>query len=221
MSEHKKTTNAVDILHRRYVGDDPERKAALEAARVHAEVARTICELRMEAGLSQKELADLIDTTQSAISRLEDEEYEGHSLGMLNRVARALSQKLTVVMTAKEPGVGPVRYAFQLFLQNLRRAHGLSIDKLAEKTEVDREELVSAERVPGYRPAPRTLHRLSEFYNVPHEKLAALAGVYRDIPKDVVDNAMRYAAQSESFNELTKEEREAVDRFVQALRSGK
>lgn len=101
MSERKKTTNAVEILHRRYVGEDPERKAALEAARVHAEVARTIYDLRTEAGLSQKELADLIDTTQSVISRLEDEDYEGHSLGMLNRVARALNQKLTVVMTAK------------------------------------------------------------------------------------------------------------------------
>ena len=52
MGRNKKTKNAVDVLHRRYVGDDPERKAALEAARVHAEVARTIYALRTDAGLS-------------------------------------------------------------------------------------------------------------------------------------------------------------------------
>jgi len=99
VAESRGRTNAVDILHARYVGEDPERKAALEAARVHAEVARTIHDLRTEAGYSQKELADLVGTTQSAISRLEDEDYEGHSLSMLNRVAKALSQKLAVVMT--------------------------------------------------------------------------------------------------------------------------
>ena len=99
MSERKKTTNAVDILHRRYVGEDAERKAELEAARVHAEVARTIHELRTEAGLSQKELADAVGTTQSVISRLEDEDYEGHSVSMLNRIAKALNQRLTVTMT--------------------------------------------------------------------------------------------------------------------------
>ena len=32
-SRRKKTANAVEILHRRYVGDDPARKAALEELR--------------------------------------------------------------------------------------------------------------------------------------------------------------------------------------------
>ena len=86
------------------MGDDPARKAALEAARVHAEVARTICELRAEAGLTQQALASMVGTTQSVISRLEDEEYEGHSLEMLHRIATALNKRMTVVMTAEEPG---------------------------------------------------------------------------------------------------------------------
>ena len=136
MSEREKTTRAVDILHRRYVGEDPARKAALEAARVHAEVARTIYELRSDAGLSQKELADLIGTTQSVISRLEDEDYEGHSVSMLNRIARALNQRLTVVMTARDPEQNALRYAFQLVLQNLRRNLGVTTEKLAERTAI-------------------------------------------------------------------------------------
>ncbi len=87
MNKKKKISNAVEILHWRYIKDDPNRKAALEAERVNAEVARMIYELRCDAGMNQKELADLIGTTQSVISRLEDADYEGHSLSMLRRVA--------------------------------------------------------------------------------------------------------------------------------------
>ena len=101
MPKKRETTNAVDILHRRYIKGDPERKAALESERVNAEVACMIYEHRTQAGLSQKELAQLIGTTQSVISRLEDTDYEGHSLTMLSRIAKALNQKLSVVMTPK------------------------------------------------------------------------------------------------------------------------
>jgi transcriptional regulator with XRE-family HTH domain len=84
------------------VGGDIQRKASLEQERVNAEVARTIYELREQAGLSQKELADRVETTQSIISRLEDADYEGHSLSMLNRIAKALNQRVEVVMGPKE-----------------------------------------------------------------------------------------------------------------------
>lgn len=102
MAKRKATTDAVEILHRRYVGDDPERKASLQEERVNAQVARTIYELRKEAGLSQKELADLVGTTQSVISRLENDDYEGHSLRMLNRIAKALNKRLRILVTADD-----------------------------------------------------------------------------------------------------------------------
>lgn len=102
MNSPRKTSNAVRILHRRYVGEDVERKASLERERVNAEVARTIYELREQAGLSQKELAKRLDTTQSVISRLEDADYEGHSLSMLNRIAKALNQQVQVVIAPQE-----------------------------------------------------------------------------------------------------------------------
>jgi ribosome-binding protein aMBF1 (putative translation factor) len=68
----KPTTNAVEILRNRYVKNDPERKASVEAERVNAEVARLVYTVRNEAGLTQGQLADLVGTTQSVISRLED-----------------------------------------------------------------------------------------------------------------------------------------------------
>ena len=102
MRKKKVTDHAVEILHRRYVKDDPKRQAALASERLHAEVARMIYEQRTAAGLTQRQLADLVGTTQSVISRLEDADYEGHSLSMLNRIARALHRRLTMAMTPED-----------------------------------------------------------------------------------------------------------------------
>jgi transcriptional regulator with XRE-family HTH domain len=52
--------------------------------------------LRQRAGLSQAELAKRIGTTQSVISRLEDADYEGHSLAMLNRIAAAVERRVEI-----------------------------------------------------------------------------------------------------------------------------
>ncbi len=101
MPRKKGTTDAVEILQKLYVKDDAGRKAVLEGERVGADVAQMIYDLRTDAGLTQKQLAELIGTTQSVISRLEDADYEGHSLSMLRRIAKALDRKLTVSMTAK------------------------------------------------------------------------------------------------------------------------
>lgn len=97
----KTTSNAAAILRQRYIKDDPKRKASVEAERMNAQIAELIHGMRTEAGLTQRQLAELVGTTQSVISRLEDSDYEGHSLSMLNRIAGALQKKLTVVMTAK------------------------------------------------------------------------------------------------------------------------
>jgi DNA-binding XRE family transcriptional regulator len=95
----KNSSNAVQILHNRYVKNDAKRKASLANERINAEIARLLHTLRTEAGLTQGQLAELVGTTQSVISRLEDSDYEGHSLSMLNRIAEALHKKLSVVVS--------------------------------------------------------------------------------------------------------------------------
>ena len=52
--------------------------------------------LREGAGLTQKRLARMVGTTTSVICRLEDSEYEGHSLMMLKRIATALDKRLEI-----------------------------------------------------------------------------------------------------------------------------
>ena len=91
----KKTRNATEILER-LTGDDPELREMIAEEAVNAQVARMIYAARTAAGLTQKQLADLVDTQQSTIARLEDADYEGHSLSMLRRIAEALNQKLEV-----------------------------------------------------------------------------------------------------------------------------
>jgi transcriptional regulator with XRE-family HTH domain len=215
----KPTTNAAEILRNRYVKDDAERRASVEAERVNAEVARLIYTVRTEAGLTQRQLAELLETTQSVVSRLEDSDYEGHSLSMLNRIAEALQKKLMVVMTAKAPEVSTLRQAFHLCMQMLRRKQRLTIDQLAAKTDVDRDELAAIERNPGYRPSPLTLHKLSQFYGIPHKRLLALAGAIKEVPQEFSEHASRFAAQSDSFANLTSEEKTALDEFMIVLRN--
>ncbi len=91
-----KTTDALGILHREFYEGRPERQAALADARAHDQIARTIRALREEAGLSQRALADRVGTTASVICRLEDADYEGHSLAMLNRIATALNRRVVI-----------------------------------------------------------------------------------------------------------------------------
>ena len=91
-----RTTDALSILHREFYEGRPDRQAALDEARAHDHVARMIRALREEAGLSQRALAERIGTTASVICRLEDADYEGHSLAMLNRIAAALNRRVVI-----------------------------------------------------------------------------------------------------------------------------
>lgn len=92
----KPSSDAVEILRRRYFQDKPARMADLEEERANSEVARMLFALRAEAGLSQRQLAKLVGTTASVICRLEDADYEGHSLAMLRRIAGALKKRVEI-----------------------------------------------------------------------------------------------------------------------------
>jgi ribosome-binding protein aMBF1 (putative translation factor) len=95
-TKRKPTTDAVEILHRRFFEGKPERLKDLEEARANEDIAHKIWELRTAAGLTQTQLGKLIGTTASVICRLEDADYEGHSLAMLRRIGAALNQRVQI-----------------------------------------------------------------------------------------------------------------------------
>ncbi|MCP6761851.1 MAG: helix-turn-helix transcriptional regulator [Fischerella sp. CENA71] len=93
-----KTSNAIKIIDK-MTSNDPELEAMVAEASINAEVAQLIYEARTKAGLTQKQLADLVGTRQPVIARLEDADYEGHSLSMLQKIARALNQNVVIHLT--------------------------------------------------------------------------------------------------------------------------
>jgi DNA-binding XRE family transcriptional regulator len=92
----KVNTDAVKILHGRYVQRKPKMKSLLIEERANVEIAQKLADLRIQARLTQQQLAKLVGTTPSVICRLEDADYEGHSLTMLRRVAAALNNLIEV-----------------------------------------------------------------------------------------------------------------------------
>jgi ribosome-binding protein aMBF1 (putative translation factor) len=88
-----KTRDALRILER-VTGKDSQARQSVANARVNLEVAQMIYDARTNAGLTQRGLAELVGSKQSVIARLEDADYEGHSLSMLQRIGEALGQRL-------------------------------------------------------------------------------------------------------------------------------
>ena len=64
---------------------------------------RKIYDLRTKAGLAQRALAKKVGTTASTICRLEDADYDGHSLFMLKRIAEALDRRVEIRFVPAKP----------------------------------------------------------------------------------------------------------------------
>ena len=85
MKKKLKTRNIIDgmeILDQRYLKNDPALRKIVDEEFEKLRIGQQIYDLRQEAGLTQAELADLVGTTHSVISRLESADYDGHSLKM-------------------------------------------------------------------------------------------------------------------------------------------
>jgi len=95
-SNKRASPNAVQFLYDRYVGKDPKRIEEYGRELLNATIARQLFDLRSRAGLSQRELALRVGTSASAICRLEDADYEGHSLSLLKRIAEALGSQIEI-----------------------------------------------------------------------------------------------------------------------------
>jgi ribosome-binding protein aMBF1 (putative translation factor) len=91
-----KTKDGMKIIDS-IIGNDLELRDMCEQAALNAQVAQLLYEARTSAGLSQTELAKIVGTTQSVISLLESAEYEGDSLSMIHKIAKALTELVCFV----------------------------------------------------------------------------------------------------------------------------
>src|SRR3990167_6298356 len=102
---------------------DPNFAERFKRAGEAWDVALQIAALREQAGLSQKELARRLKTSQQQISRLESPDYEGHSLATLRRVAEVLRARVRVVFDPEAKDTGK-RVAETAAPYSVKRASG-------------------------------------------------------------------------------------------------
>lgn len=88
-----------DYLKEEFKDKEYERRfyKGLEKVRIAAE----ILHYREKHNLTQAELARMVNTSQSAIARLEDPDYRGYSIKVLRKIAEALDLKLIVTFVEK------------------------------------------------------------------------------------------------------------------------
>jgi HTH-type transcriptional regulator, competence development regulator len=109
------------------------------------------------------------------------------------------------------------RIAFGKFVNLMRRRRGLSMEQLADAAEIDASELLVIEDDVHYMPEPRTVYRLAQTFEVPQRRLMQLAGLTAANDVGLRQEAVRFAARSESVQKLTPEESSALEAFVAVL----
>jgi|CXWL01.1.fsa_nt_gi ribosome-binding protein aMBF1 (putative translation factor) len=98
-SAGRKTVDALQIIDR-ITGRNRRLREMISQATVNTQIAEMLYLARKKAGLTQQELAELAGTKQPVIARLEDADYNGHSLTMLQRIAAALNKRIEIRLTS-------------------------------------------------------------------------------------------------------------------------
>lgn len=141
--------------------------------------------------------------------------------GDLEVAAGALARDPTPEQTDLETGVvktaDPMRMAFGSLVETMRRRQGLTVEKLAERINLDARDVRRIERDAHFRPEPRAVYRLAETFDLPHKALQKLSGNTVARP-GLQEQALRFAARSgESPQKLSREEQRALEEFIAYL----
>jgi ribosome-binding protein aMBF1 (putative translation factor) len=86
----------LDRLTDKLLKEDPTLQEEFDRAEQAWDIAFQIRDLREQAGLTQKQLAELVGTKQSNIARIENADYTGYTLKTLEKIASALKAKLQI-----------------------------------------------------------------------------------------------------------------------------
>ena len=95
----RKVKDDLDRTIEEAVKRDPSLKDKLAQAGQAWDIAFQIIDLREKAGLTQKQLAELVGTKQANIARLESADYTSYTLKTLDKVTRALKARLEIKIT--------------------------------------------------------------------------------------------------------------------------
>jgi transcriptional regulator with XRE-family HTH domain len=107
------------------------------------------------------------------------------------------------------------------FVELMRRKRGLSIEALAGEIDVELSELVEIEEDVRHVPDHRSIYQLANYFAVPMGKLMKISGLSKPRDPQLSEAGFRFAARSESVEELSPEEQEALETFVAILTESK
>src|SRR3990167_6508932 len=92
----KRKKDDLDKIIAKAVKKNPSLKEGLNRAGKAWEIAFQIINLRKKAGLTQKELAELVGTKQSNIARLESADYTSYTWKTLEKITKALKARMEI-----------------------------------------------------------------------------------------------------------------------------
>lgn len=97
----KRKKDDLDKLTEKLLKQDPSLAEEFEKADQAWDIAFQVYDLRKKAGLTQKQLADLVGTEQSNIARLESADYTSYTLKTLEKITKALKARLEIRIVPK------------------------------------------------------------------------------------------------------------------------
>ncbi|KWV91758.1 helix-turn-helix transcriptional regulator [Erythrobacter sp. YT30] len=113
--------------------------------------------------------------------------------------------------------IDDARIVFGRFVHLNRRKLKLSYEALADQADVEIAELMNIEHDASYEPEPRTIYQLAGAFGVDQRKLMELSGLSKPKNGGYIEDAVRYAARSESLEDLNEEELAALEALVSVL----
>jgi transcriptional regulator with XRE-family HTH domain len=118
---------------------------------------------------------------------------------------------------ANTQSIETTKTAFVRLLQLARRERQLSLEKLAEKADVELAVLVKIETDEDFEPDLRTVHQLASVLDLPAKKLMVLAGLLHVKDAGLQQASVRFAARSEPIGNVSPEEHAALEEYVKFL----
>jgi HTH-type transcriptional regulator, competence development regulator len=109
------------------------------------------------------------------------------------------------------------RIALGAFVALWRRNQGRDTARLAEKAGLEPREILEIEHDPYYEPEPEAIRKLAKVFGLSAKPLLQLAGPTEPRTAALRDEAVRFAARSESVAALNEHERGAFEAFVSTI----
>ena len=100
-----------------------------------------------------------------------------------------------------------------------RRNQGWNVEQLAQQAGIALEQILEIERDPQCEPDAEAVRKLAGVLGVPPQPLLELAGLTEPPTPQLREQAIRFAARSEAVVALNRNEREALETFVSAIKN--